>query len=283
MNDLMRRLQFIRQECGTGNDAEKGQAKKGDKVDEFTRLKRDIANHLREARTKIKMRDQSMSKDGSTQDSVVVNAKIRTLIRESKERSKELTTVHQQLSKKWKKSKDPQHQRMLETQKEHIAIVNDHIHEVEELQRKKFAVKSNRPQLSLAPVVVGTPQPDGVTTPSDDPEATELAPIPEEVMEGLAQLEATNMVIEQELDDVSVGVQRLKHLAVDMKQELDHQDNLIEDIEGGMEKTERELKNLNKRMKKTLNRVRKGDKFLMDLVMLCIILGIAAYIYRMMQ
>ena len=26
------------------------------------------------------------------------------------------------------------------------------------------------------------------------------------------------MVIEQELDDVSVGVQRLKHLAVDMKQ-----------------------------------------------------------------
>ena len=27
-------------------------------------------------------------------------------------------------------------------------------------------MKSNRPQLSLAPVVVGTPQPDGVTTPS---------------------------------------------------------------------------------------------------------------------
>ena len=45
-------------------------------MDEFTRLKRDIANHLREARTKIKMRDQSMSKDGSTQDSVVVNAKV---------------------------------------------------------------------------------------------------------------------------------------------------------------------------------------------------------------
>ena len=164
-----------------------------------------------------------------------------------------------------------------------------------------------------------------------------------------AQLDAKNQEIEHELDDISVGVHRLKNVAQEMQQvvgihsycywksmygphplqELDHQDNLIEDIETGMTKTEMELKNLNKRMKKTLNRVRKGDKFLMgkgrevwlkvflppvsillnvlkllpllfeklsanpqtlswginsvDLIMLCIILGIAAYIYRMMN
>jgi hypothetical protein len=40
------------------------------------------------------------------------------------------------------------------------------------------------------------------------------------------------------------------------------------------------IKNLNKRLKKTLESVRKGDKIVVDLILMIVIIGIAAYIYQ---
>ncbi|KAM7522325.1 hypothetical protein LguiA_012227 [Lonicera macranthoides] len=82
------------------------------------------------------------------------------------------------------------------------------------------------------------------------------------------------------LDIISDGLDTLKNLANDMNEELDRQVPLIDEIDTKVDKATAELKNTNVRLKETLTKVRSSQNFCIDFVLICIILGIATYLYK---
>ncbi|WOH02149.1 hypothetical protein DCAR_0521537 [Daucus carota subsp. sativus] len=82
------------------------------------------------------------------------------------------------------------------------------------------------------------------------------------------------------LDVISEGLDTLKNLANDMNEELDKQVPLIDDIETKVDQNSAALKSTNVRLKEQLDQLRSSRNFCMDIILLCVILGIASYLYE---
>ncbi|KAM2395487.1 hypothetical protein ACFX1X_032844 [Malus domestica] len=85
---------------------------------------------------------------------------------------------------------------------------------------------------------------------------------------------------DQGLDMISDGLDTLKNMAQDMNEEFDKQVPLMDEIDSKVDKASADLKNTNVRLKDTVNQLRSSRNFCIDIVLLCIILGIAAYLYK---
>lgn len=85
------------------------------------------------------------------------------------------------------------------------------------------------------------------------------------------------------LDVISQGLDSLKNLAHDMNEELDRQFPLMDDIEDKVDKVTSDLRNTNVRLKATLIRVRSTRNFLIDIILICVLLGIASYLYNLLK
>ncbi|KAF5750372.1 syntaxin-71-like [Tripterygium wilfordii] len=88
---------------------------------------------------------------------------------------------------------------------------------------------------------------------------------------------------DQGLDMISEGLDTLKNMAQDMDEELDRQVPLMDEIDTKVDKATSDLKNTNVRLKDTVNQLRSSRNFCIDIVLLCIILGIAAYLYNVLK
>ncbi|CAH8354674.1 unnamed protein product [Eruca vesicaria subsp. sativa] len=82
------------------------------------------------------------------------------------------------------------------------------------------------------------------------------------------------------LDMISEGLDALKNMASDMNEELDRQVPLMDEIDSKVDRATSDLKNTNVRLKDTVNQLRSSRNFCIDIVLLCIVLGIAAYLYK---
>ncbi|KAL0369680.1 UNVERIFIED_CONTAM: syntaxin [Sesamum angustifolium] len=87
---------------------------------------------------------------------------------------------------------------------------------------------------------------------------------------------------DQGLDIISEGLDVLKNLAKDMNEELDRQVPLMDEIEEKVDKNASDLRNTNVRLKETVNRVRSSRNFCIDITLMCILLGIAFYLYNVL-
>ncbi|KAL9399139.1 hypothetical protein Peur_008100 [Populus x canadensis] len=85
---------------------------------------------------------------------------------------------------------------------------------------------------------------------------------------------------DQGLSMISEGLDTLKNMAHDMNEELDRQVPLMDEIDTKVDKAAADLKNTNVRLKDTVNQLRSSRNFCIDIVLLIIILGIAAYLYK---
>ncbi|KAG5553703.1 hypothetical protein RHGRI_011555 [Rhododendron griersonianum] len=65
-----------------------------------------------------------------------------------------------------------------------------------------------------------------------------------------------------------------------IKQEFDRQVPLMDEIDAKVDKATSDLKNTNVRLKHTVTQLRSSRNFCIDIILLCIILGIAAYLYK---
>ncbi len=83
---------------------------------------------------------------------------------------------------------------------------------------------------------------------------------------------------DKELDGLGTGVKRLKAIAMDMNDELDKQNTALDKIETDVDKALDDLDNVNIKMKKLLDSVMKGDKFLVNCILVCIVLALVAFI-----
>ncbi|KAJ0964694.1 hypothetical protein J5N97_025832 [Dioscorea zingiberensis] len=88
---------------------------------------------------------------------------------------------------------------------------------------------------------------------------------------------------DQGLDVIAEGLDTLKNMAHDMNEELDRQVPLIDEIDTKVDKATSDLKNTNVRLKETVNQLRSSRNFCIDIILLCIILGIAAYLYNVLK
>ncbi|WCJ41055.1 syntaxin of plants 72 [Euphorbia peplus] len=97
------------------------------------------------------------------------------------------------------------------------------------------------------------------------------------------EYETRKMKQDQGLDVISEGLETLKNLAHDMNEELDRQVPLIDEIETKVDKATSDLKNTNVRLKETLVQIRSSRNFCIDIILLCVILGIASYLYNALK
>ncbi|OMO73530.1 hypothetical protein COLO4_27045 [Corchorus olitorius] len=88
---------------------------------------------------------------------------------------------------------------------------------------------------------------------------------------------------DQGLDMISEGLDTLKNMAHDMNEELDRQVPLMDEIDTKVDKAAADLKNTNVRLKDTVNQLRSSRNFCIDIVLLIIVLGIAAYLYNVLR
>ncbi|RVW39703.1 Syntaxin-71 [Vitis vinifera] len=94
------------------------------------------------------------------------------------------------------------------------------------------------------------------------------------------EYEMRKMNQDQGLDVIAEGLDTLKNMAHDMNEELDRQVPLMDEIDTKVDKATADLKNTNVRLKDTVNQLRSSRNFCIDIILLCIILGIAAYLYK---
>lgn len=88
---------------------------------------------------------------------------------------------------------------------------------------------------------------------------------------------------DQGLEMISEGLDTLKNMAHDMNEELDRQVPLMDEIDSKVDKATSDLKNTNVRLKDTVTQLRSSRNFCIDIILLCIILGIAAYLYNVLK
>ncbi|KAL6534198.1 Syntaxin-71 [Orobanche hederae] len=88
---------------------------------------------------------------------------------------------------------------------------------------------------------------------------------------------------DQGLDVIAEGLGTLKNMAQDMNEELDRQVPLMDEIDNKVDKATADLKNTNVRLKDTVNQLRSSRNFCIDIILMCIILGIAAYLYKCVE
>lgn len=94
------------------------------------------------------------------------------------------------------------------------------------------------------------------------------------------EYEMRKMKQDQGLEMISEGLDTLKNMAQDMNEEVDRQVPLMDEIDDKVDKATSDLRNTNVRLKHTVNQLRSSRNFCIDIILLCVILGIAAYLYK---
>eukprot|EP00257_Ricinus_communis_P023592 XP_015583620.1 syntaxin-71 [Ricinus communis] len=88
---------------------------------------------------------------------------------------------------------------------------------------------------------------------------------------------------DQGLEVIAEGLDTLKNMAHDMNEELDRQVPMMDEIDDKVDRATSDLKNTNVRLKDTINKLRSSRNFCIDIILLIIILGIAAYLYNVLK
>ncbi|GFZ16924.1 syntaxin of plants 73 [Actinidia rufa] len=90
-----------------------------------------------------------------------------------------------------------------------------------------------------------------------------------------------DFVQDEGLDVIAEGLDTLKNMARDLNEELDRQVPLMDEIDDKVDRATSDLKSTNVRLKHTVTQLRSSRNFCIDIILLCIILGIAAaYLYK---
>lgn len=97
------------------------------------------------------------------------------------------------------------------------------------------------------------------------------------------EYEMRKMKQDEGLDIIAEGLDTLKHMAQAMNEEIDRQEPLMDEMDEKADKATSDLKNTNVRLKDTVNKLRSSRNFCLDIILLSVILGIAAYLYNVLK
>lgn len=97
------------------------------------------------------------------------------------------------------------------------------------------------------------------------------------------EYEMRKMKQDEGLAIISEGLDTLKNLAHDMNEELDGQVPLMDEIDTKVDRARDDVKNTNVRLKKSLTELRSNQNFCIDIILLCVLLGIILYVYNALR
>jgi len=264
---MLVKLEYINNEC---QDPEKKKKKEQEMKnwDDFTKLRKKVAQDLRLIREQIQERNALMGKtDMGNTTTVKMGRDIRNGLKDVIKEADELESMQkrevEKLEKKKLKNKpvDPKEEEEVKNREEIVLLCRQHIEECKKLEKQVRGVT-------------------GVFTDSNtnEPVITSLPDIDGD--EGFQLLRKQDEEIDAEIEVASKGVAILKEIAISMGQEVEMQGKMIEETERNVERANVKLINLNKRLKKTLQSVRKADRFCIDIILLIVLLAIGGYLYN---
>ena len=179
-----------------------------------------------------------------------------------------------------KKDKKGTNATQVEERQEVVELVFKHIEECEAIEKRRYNGKQTEARIELfSGGTSGAGSSSTSSTVSRVPGGTELPDI--ETQDGLKMLAAKDKVIDEGLDQIAEGVQDLKSLALDMRDEVKVQSAMVDEITSKVDSASSQLSGINKKMKKTLQSTRSADRFILDFILLAIVLGIAGYVVSM--
>jgi len=234
-------------------------------IDEFTRLKKKVANQTKNIRQLIKNREELEKTAPGTVATVQISSDIRTAIKELRNDAAAMDKLQKEEKEAYiKKNKTvPEKEELMDKREEIVQLVFDHVEEIKTLDQKRHGESAFTNNKKGA-----------------DPTITELPDIDDA---GFQQMRKNDQVIDQALDQIGEGVQQLKEIANEMGNEIGKHSTMLDDLDLKVDKVNDELENINIRLRKALDSVRKGDRFIIDIILLCILLGLCGYIYSVVK
>ncbi|KAJ3261787.1 hypothetical protein HK103_004738 [Boothiomyces macroporosus] len=261
MRDAHKRLEVIYKACAP--QAQEDMAAEAG-LDEFTRLKKKVHTDMKAIREALKDREAATKSGGTTTESAEASYRIRVMIKSVKEAVTKMEAIYDKEAKK-KKPKDPA---KVAEHKEIVQLCKQHIEEVEHLEKRRIADAhaGDRVELLNGAANNNLYANMGKDLPDIDAE------------EDMKAIKNRNKEIDEEVHQLGQGVAKLKDIAIDMGQELDRQNENLERIDKKVEANLDHVDNINVSLKKALDGVMKGDKFMVNCVLLCVLLALAAFI-----
>jgi len=263
MNGLLRRLEKIRAECVVQGPG-KNKANEPN-LDEFTRLKNKISAELKEVRRLVKDREQLEVDAPGTVATVEVSSQIRNTMKEARADAINLQKIFEKDKADYiKRNKmTPEKDELMDVRDQTVQLVFDHIEECKLLDQKRLGT-------SVFSSMSSSKEPPPSSLPDiDDPE--------------FQLLRKNDQIIDGMLDNVSAGVYQLKEMASQMGKEAEIQGDLLENLDTKVDRVNAQLENINVRLAKALKSARTADRFCVDIILLCILLGLAGYIYSIVK
>ncbi|KAJ8331471.1 hypothetical protein QVD99_001739 [Batrachochytrium dendrobatidis] len=278
MRDAMKRLEIIYTECAPEAIEEKNTDAS---LDEFSRIRKKLHADVKSVRQALKERQDVMRGGCTTTESAEASYKIRVMIKTLKEQTARMQEIVDKEGRK-KRPKDPA---LVAEHKEILELCKQHVDECENLEKRRQADGYAADRIELfSGDGNNTNGGDGVSGAGhgdndDHNDPFTHSDLPDiDVEEDLKAIKNRNKDINQDLENIGVGVAKLKEIALDMGQELENQnqnlDNLDHKVEGALDHVD----NINITMKKTLDGVMKGDKFMVNCILLCVVLALVAFI-----
>lgn len=83
------------------------------------------------------------------------------------------------------------------------------------------------------------------------------------------------------LDNIERGISTLKEIGAAMGDEIERHDGVIDEVGAKMDTVTKELQNNNMKLKGLVTQVRSSRRFFIDLILICVLLGLGLYIYTM--
>lgn len=262
MNGLLKRLKKIQDECvvqkGTTTDIPEGE------IDEFTRIKKKIAVQTKNIRQLIKDRDELEKTAPGSVATVEISQNIRTALKEIRVDAAAMDDLQKKEKESYmKKNKtNPEKEQLIEKREEIVELVFSHLDEIKQLDQKRHGDSFITGRKTTDPVITELPDIDDA---------------------GFQMLRKNDQVIDGMLDHVIDGVGELREMAEEMGKTAEQQGVMLDDLDIKVDKVNDELENINIRLRKALESVRKGDRFIVDIILLCVLLGLGGYIYSIVK
>jgi len=270
MDSLLAKAEWIQSEC-QDPEAKRKKQEEMKTWDDFTKLRKELANNLRNIREQIQERNSLMGKnDMGNTTTVKLGRDIRNGLKEVIKEADALEELQKKkqadkLERKKLKGKkiDPKEEEDVKARQEIVDLSRQHIEECRRLEKQVRGAGGTF-----------------FETEKSDATVTSLPDIEDESFQLLIQQDNE---IDVKLDGVAKGVAVLKEMATEMGKEVEMQEVMIEELNTKVEKTNAKLINLNQRLKKTLEGVRKANRFCIDIILIVIILAIGGYLYNVFK
>ena len=278
--DAQRRLQIIYNECSA--DAKKKQQQ--GPLDDFGRLKKAIHADVKETRQRMKEREELLGIKPSSKEAAEMSHRIRTTMRKLKDDSGRLQQLQKTEEKKQAAVTGGEESLASKNKAEIVDLVKKHVEELEQLEKKRFndKLQTERSALLGAGGATGGSYKIDMGRLTDSVVKGSLPSIDqeddEEVSAGLVQLRENQRDIDQDLDHINHQVGQLKEIAINMDRELDKQNGMLDTIDKKVDTATAHIESTNKKLKNAVDGVMKGDRFMINCILICVVLSLGTFI-----